>query len=131
MNRGKELKMALGDMWLGPDSENLTLLSPLGRKFTISNMLLVVEEQVASGRMCQDVIAKKEVFTLLYEMIDGDDLETFLDFYDELDTLYFRWEYILATYRDRDVRMEPIPRERILIFDDGLWGNVEIILTEE
>ena len=65
-------------------------------------------------------------------MIGGDDLGIFQEFYQYDD------ELLLRVYRSNDendyedyvVLMDPFDHERILMFDDQLWGNVDIVLEE-
>src|SRR4030042_5246802 len=75
-----------GDIYLGPLNSE-TLLSPFGAKLKISDVLLCREDQTASGRRVRDIIATKKKFTLTYEMIDGDELETLIDLYEENDEM--------------------------------------------
>jgi hypothetical protein len=83
-----------GDIYLGTAGSE-TLLSPFGRKLKISDVELAREERTASGRLVKDVIATKKKFTLSYEMIDGDELETLLGLYDGYS------ELSLLLYNDR------------------------------
>lgn len=119
--------MAKGDIYLGvAGAENL--ISPFGRKFSISPDEIARKERTASGRYVKDVIATKLVFRLDYEAIDGDALEVFLDLYDlqsELNLIIDNGSTSSYT-----VLMSPIDRERLVLFDTGLWGGVSVELLE-
>jgi len=122
--------MARGEIYLGVDAGSLELLTAFSREFAIKNNLLSRDERTASGRLVRDVIATKREFSLSYELIDGDELETITDLYDEEDELLLRVYTGDATYDDYTVLMDPLDYERVLMFDDGLWGNVEVTLLE-
>ena len=122
--------MALGELYLGVDVGSLELLSAFGREFSVVNKKISRIERTASGRLVEDIIATKKEFTLAYNLIDGDDLDTYKDLYDEEDELLFRVYTGVSTYDNYTVLMEPLNYERILMFDNGLWGNVDILLVE-
>ena len=63
-------------------------------------------------------------------MIDGDELDVFKDLYDEADELLLRVYTSDIAYDDYTILMEPLDYDRILMFDNGLWGNVEVALLE-
>ena len=122
--------MSLGEIYLGVDAGSLELLTAFSREFSIKNKLLSRDERTASGRLVRDIIATKKEFTLSYDMIDGDELDTFKDLYDEEDELLLRIYTSETEYDDYTVLMEPLDYDRILMFDNGLWGNVEVALLE-
>lgn len=123
--------MARGEIYLGViDSSSMELLTAFSREFSIKNNLLSRDERTASGRLVRDVIATKKEFSLSYELIDGDELEKITDLYDEEDELLLRVYTGDITYDDYIVLMDPLDYTRILMFDDGLWGNVEVTLLE-
>ena len=122
--------MARGELYLGIDTDNLELLTAFSREFSIKNKLLSRDERTASGRLVRDIIAKKKEFNLSYEIIDGDELQTILDQFDEDDELVFRVYTGDSTYDDYTVLMEPVDYDRVLMFDNGLWGNVDLTLLE-
>ena len=122
--------MSLGEIYLGVDAGSLELLTAFSREFSIKNKLLSRDERTASGRLVRDIIATKKEFTLSYDMIDGDELDTFKDLYDEEDELLLRIYTSETEYDDYTVLMNPLDYDRILMFDNGLWGNVEVALLE-
>ena len=122
--------MGLGEIYLGPDTGNLELLTPFSREFDVSNKKLSRRERTASGKMVEDIIATKKEFTLTYDLMDGDDLDTFKDLYDEESELVLRVYTGASTYDDYIVLMDPLDYTRILMFDNGLWGNIDISLVE-
>ena len=122
--------MARGEIYLGVDAGTLQLLSALGRTYEVRSKQYSKSDRTASAKLVRDVIATKKTFTLAYSMIDGDDLDTYKDLYDEDSKLLLRVYTDDSNYEDFTVLMEPIDYERILMFDDGLWGNVDIVLEE-
>lgn len=122
--------MALGELYLGLNAGSLELLTPFSREFAIKNIILSRDGRTTSGRLVRDIIAKKKEFTLSYELIDGDELQTIIDQFEQDDELLFRVYTGASTYDDYAVLMEPVNYDRVLMFDNGLWGNVEIELKE-
>lgn len=128
-----------GDIYLGLLGQE-EKVSAFGRTLTITDEILSREERTASGRLVRDIIATKKTFSLSYEVISGDDLAQFLDFYDlnsELSLLIFTESNATTTtpepsenYDIYTVLMAPISRERLLLASDGLWSGVNIELTE-
>jgi hypothetical protein len=127
-----------GDIYLGPLNSE-TLLSPFGRKLRISDVILAREERTASGRLVRDIIATKKKFTLTYEMIDGDELDVLIGLYEangEMSLLLYNDTFPTTTPEAGDdcdaytVLMQPIERERILLLENGLWGNITVELNE-
>lgn len=123
--------MAKGDLYLGVAGSE-TLLSGFGRTFTIGDQEFARQERTASCRLVKDIKegSPKKRFTLDYNMIDGPDLETFIDLYLLAQELSFFYYTDVSTYEAYTVVMAPIDRERILLLDDGIWGNVSIVLDE-
>jgi hypothetical protein len=126
-----------GDTYLGPSGSE-TLLSPFGRKLRISDVILAREERTASGRLVRDIIATKKKFTLTYEMIDGDELDVLIGLYEangEMSLLLYNDTFPTTTPKAGDdcdaytVLMQPIERERILLLENGLWGNITVELN--
>jgi len=131
-----------GDIYLGA-SGDLKLLSPYGRKLTISDTEISRSERAVSGKLRKDIIAVKKRITLDYSFIDGDALETLLDIYDlqsELVLRIYTADYETTTttaspgstiyYDEYTVLMEPIDRTRVLLMADGLWSGVSVVLEE-
>lgn len=127
--------MALGEIYLGASEEANNLLSPYSRTLGIGNTQLSRDERTASGKLVRDTIATKKTFTLSYELIDNPDLEIFKYWYDHSAAkgislwlgIYFGDGSTLTEYY---VLMQPIDYERVLMFDNGLWGNLEVVLEE-
>lgn len=117
-----------------------TLLTAYGRTFSQSVTEISREARTASGKLVQDIIASKKVFTLAYSFIDGNDLQVFEDFYAEQAThrLEFYFESTTTTTTTDDptyhvaytVIMRPIDKTRTLLISDGLWSNVKIVFEE-
>lgn len=122
--------MTSNEIYLGTDTGSLQLLSDLDRKFNINPIQFSREDRTASGRLVRDVITTKNEFTLRYKTIDGDDLITFLDLYDEGGELVLRVHSSVSNYVDYTVLMDPISRERLLARADGLWVGVAVVLRE-
>lgn len=128
-----------GDIYLGA-SGDLKLLSPYGRRLTISDTEISRSERAVSGKLRKDIIAVKKRITLDYSFIDGDALETLLDIYDlqsELVLRIYTADYETTTttaspgyYDEYTVLMEPIDRTRVLLMADGLWSGVSVVLEE-
>jgi hypothetical protein len=133
-----------GDIYLGAlGSEEL--VSAFGRVLTINPVEIARSQRTASGKLVKEVIAEKKQFTLAYSVIDGTDLQQFIDFYDldsELSLLIYTRDELTPTtsttttsapgtfYDAYTVLMQPIDRTRLLLLDTGLWGNVNIVLEE-
>ena len=118
-----------GDIYLGA-SGDLKLLSPYGRRLTISDTEISRSERAASGKLRKDIIAVKKRITLDYSFIDGDALETLLDIYDLQSELVLRIYTAESYYDEYTVLMEPIDRTRVLLMADGLWSGVSVVLEE-
>lgn len=129
-----------GDIFLGATAGAVAIMSPFGRKLTISDMELSRSERTASGKLAKDIYAVKKKITLSYETIDGDDLDTFLTLYELYDTLVLQIQHTddpagttpepEVYYDEYIVMMEPIDRERLLLLDTGLWQGVKIEFNE-
>lgn len=128
-----------GDIYLGPAGTE-TLLTPFGRTLTITDTELSRGERTASGRLVKDVIATKKKFKLVYDAIDGDELENIIDLYeanDVMNLLLYNDTIIGSTTPEPGddcetyvVLMQPIERTRILLLENGLWGGVTVELDE-
>lgn len=118
-----------GDIYLGA-SGDLKLLSPYGRRLTISDTEISRSERAVSGKLRKDIIAVKKRITLDYSFIDGDALETLLDIYDLQSELVLRIYTADSCYDEYTVLMEPIDRTRVLLMADGLWSGVSVVLEE-
>ena len=118
-----------GDIYLGA-SGDLKLLSPYGRRLTISDTEISRSERAVSGKLRKDIIAVKKRITLDYSFIDGDALETLLDIYDLQSELVLRIYTAESYYDEYTVLMEPIDRTRVLLMADGLWSGVSVVLEE-
>lgn len=121
--------MSRADLYLGVTTGTLELLSPYSRKFKISNIELSRKGRTADGTLVKDIIATKKEFSLSYDMIDDSELQKYIDLYAEDSELILR-DSRSDGYTDYTVLMDPIDYERIIASEDGLWGNVQITLTE-
>jgi hypothetical protein len=117
--------MNKNDMFLGV-SGNLKLLSPYGRKVNVSTTEISRQDRTASGRLVKDIITTKKKFTLSYSLIDGNDLQIFLDLY----ALETSLVLTIAPYAEYTVLMEPIDYSRVIATGDGLWSGVSVELNE-
>ena len=127
-----------GDIYLGlADAE--ALVSPFGRKLSITDEEIGREQRTASGRLVRDITAVKKKIVLAYETIDGDALTAFLDLYflySELSILIYHTDVPTTTddegnyYDQYTVLMSPIARERLLVTSDGLWTGVNVELRQ-
>ena len=115
-----------GDIYIN-NSDGTNLISPFGRKFTISDNFIAREERTASGRLVRDIIATKKKFTLDYALIDTTNLNVFLSLYDSEVTVKI---YNDTGYTDYTCLMQPVERERIALLGDGIWGGVKVELNE-
>lgn len=122
--------MAVNDIYIGETVGSLQLMSALGRKLLINNIILSREDRTASGRLVQDIIATKKEFTLRYSAIDGSDLAVYLDLFDLNSELIIRVYNSVSTYNDYTVLMSPLSYQRVLATGDGLWEGVSVVFRE-
>jgi hypothetical protein len=122
--------VAVNDIYIGADVGSLQLMSALGRKLLINNIILSREDRTASGRLVQDIIATKKEFTLRYSAIDGSDLTIYLDLFDLNSELIIRVYNSVSTYNDYTVLMSPLSYQRVLATGDGLWEGVSVSMRE-
>lgn len=122
--------MAKGELYMGPDVAGLVLLTAFGREFGIRELEISREERTASGKLVKDIVAVKKVFTLDYGLIDGPDLQIFVDFYELHSELLFRYYTDETTFEDYTVLPDPVDRRRFLHFGGDLWARVNIVLQE-
>ncbi len=122
--------MSANDIYIGETVGTLQLMSALGRKLNINNIILSREDRTASGRLVQDIIATKKEFTLRYSAIDGSDLTVYLDLFDLNDELIIRIYTSSSVYNDYTVLMSPLSYQRVLATGDGLWEGVAVTLRE-
>tara|TARA_R100001480_G_scaffold7322_1_gene14904 strand:+ start:14990 stop:15361 length:372 start_codon:yes stop_codon:yes gene_type:complete len=122
--------MSANDIYMGETVGTLQLMSALGRKLNINNIILSREDRTASGRLVQDIIATKKEFTLRYSAIDGSDLTVYLDLFDINDELIIRIYTSSSVYNDYTVLMSPLSYQRVLATGDGLWEGVSVTLRE-
>jgi hypothetical protein len=116
-----------GDLYLDD-----TKLTPYGRKFTITDEPVERSTRTITGKLLRDIVAVKKVFTLDYNLIDGNALNYYLSKYDEQD------ELILSVHSTDDpddavdyiVLIDAITRTREVMTADGLWSGVSIVLRE-
>jgi|TARA_R100000750_G_scaffold23265_1_gene15192 hypothetical protein len=122
--------MAANDIYIGETVGSLQLMSALGRKLNINNIILSREDRTASGRLVQDIIATKKEINLRYNAIDGSDLTIYLDLFDLNDELIIRIYTSSSVYNDYTVLMSPLSYQRVLATGDGLWEGVTVTLRE-
>ncbi len=121
--------MARADLYLGVTTGTLVLLTPFDRTYKISNMEQARKGRTAGGTLVKDIIATKKQFTLNYKLIDDSELDKYITLYDANSKLILR-DSRDTGYTDYTVLMDPIDHERIIADVDGLWGNVQITLSE-
>ena len=121
--------MSAGDIQLGVSGSE-SLLPATGRTFSESIEEVSREERTASGRLVRDIRATKKVFTLSYELIDGDDLEDFKTLYDLQTELNLIHEYTASQTEQYTVLMRPFDYTRLVLLSPGLWQGATIELAE-
>jgi len=135
--------MAKGDIWLsrvqqvGTSSTTTTdapyLVTPYGRTFSEDRIELSRKDRTANARLVIDYINTKRKFTLDYSLINGDDLDELVWYYDSQYNhflLYLTIEYTDTRIESYDVIMAPIDMERALVTGNGLWRGVTIEFEE-
>jgi hypothetical protein len=120
--------MAVNDISLGLSGAEI-LLSPFGRTYSESPVEIAREDRTASGRKVKDLIVLKKLFTLSYQLIDDNDVQTFKTIYEYEAELGLIIEKITGT-ETYTVMLRPFAQERITAIGVGLWGNVTIELEE-
>jgi hypothetical protein len=123
----------VGDVYLGITGLMLKLPA-YGRTYSVTQREKSRVEEMASGRLCKEVIATKKRFVLSWSMIDGSDLTILNTIYSTfissgLENLVL-WTYETAVQQIYDVHMEPVSYDRIVSLGDGLWGGVSVTLDE-
>lgn len=121
--------MALNDIKLG-ESGSEYLLSAYAREFTEGMVAVTREGRTASGRLVRDVTATKRKFTLAYELISQDDLDTFGTLYaldDELSLLVTRPDSSIDSYT---VLLQPFDKTRAKSVGMDYWTGVTIEMEE-
>lgn len=121
--------MSKADLYLGTSTATLQLLTAFDRTYKVSNMEQSRKGRTASGRLVKDIISVKKQFSIAYKLIDDSELQKYIDLYAEDSSLVFR-DVNDSGYTDYTVLMDPIDYERIIASADGLWGNVQITLSE-
>jgi hypothetical protein len=64
-----------------------------------------------------------------FSLIDGTNLSQLIDLYD-LNSEIILKIYNATSYDQYTCLMQPLERERILLLDTGIWGNVKVELDE-
>jgi len=121
--------MALNDIKLG-ESGSEVLLSAFAREFSEHLVAVTREDRTASGRLVRDVIATKRKFTMAYELIHQDDLDTFGTLYaldDELSLLVTRPDSTIDSYT---VLLQPFDTTRAKSVGMDYWTGVTIEVEE-
>ena len=135
--------MAAGDIWLsrfqqiGTSSTTTTdapwLVTPFGRTFSEDRIELSRKDRTANARLVIDIINTKRKFTLDYSLINGDDLDELIWYYDSQQNhflLYLTIEYTDTRIESYEVIMAPVSMERALVTGNGLWSGVGIEFEE-
>jgi len=135
--------MAAGDIWLsryqqvGTSSTTTTdapyLITPYGRTFSEDRIELTRKDRTANARLVIDYINSKRKFTLDFSLINNDDLDELVWYYDTQENnflLYLTIEYTDTRIESYDVVMAPIGMERVLVTGNGLWSGVSIEFEE-
>ena len=115
---------------------NFYLLTAYGRVYSERDEFITREERAASGKLRRDIVAKKKIITLKYDLIDDVNLSVF----DTLINSYADVELKLeVTYnnvvgnlivKSYDVLIQPYDRERVLCAGGGLWSGVTVEFVE-
>ena len=127
---------ANGEIYLQQSGHAATLLSAFGRKLIIKPTEISRVGRTASGRMVKDIIAVKYQFSLPYDAIDGDKLQTILTLYDLKETLTLYIYFSPTTYFLNNngvapvVHMSPVERERLIMLGTGIWVGTTVTLDE-
>ena len=114
---------------IGPTGD-VTTISAFGRKFTISKVDgLTREDRSADGTLRRDIIARKNVFTLSYDICD-EDVVTRLEYLYGLDSELTLEVTHLTTTTSYTVLIGAFSRERLLATWGGMWSGVSVEFYE-
>lgn len=122
--------MPYNDLYLGESGGFEIKLSAFSRKFNEGEIEKARVRDTASFRTVKDIIGKKKIFTLDYQLIDESDLNEILAIFN------LQTEMTLGIRRFEDfveefiVIGEPFDRDRILSTGGGMWGNVSFTLRQ-
>jgi len=119
----------VGRLQLGQVGAEITL-PILELKFTEADLDLMREGRVASGKLVMDKIARKKIFSIDYEYIEGPDLENIIYLFDLNESLNFIITDRDESTRSYTVRFHPFSRRRWWTRDNWWWRDVTIVLEE-
>lgn len=118
-----------GDLYLGVTGSEV-LLSPFGRRISIKPTETTRERRTIDGTLKKDKMYLKYTFSLSYDEIFGNDLQTYLDLYDLQQELNFIIYFNDNTPSNFSVYMKPLSRKRDILLGDGIYKSVNVQLTE-
>jgi len=121
--------MLAGDIYLGVAASEV-LLPATGRTFTEKFEELSREQRTANGRLVRDVIAIKKIVRMSYELVDGDDLDTFKMLYELQAELSFIHQRTNSTQDTYTVLLRPFDYTRLVLLAPGLWTGAVLELAE-
>jgi hypothetical protein len=114
---------------IGP-AGNVIAISAFGRKFSISQEDgLTREDRAADGTLRRDIIARKKVFTLAYDICD-EEVVTRLETLYNLNSVLTITITHLTTTTSYTVLMGAFSRERLLAVWGGMWQGVTVEFRE-
>ena len=120
----------IGELKLGQVGSEITL-PHAGRQLTEDDMLLSREGRVASGKLVEDVIAHKKVFTIDYELLVNDDMDDIVALYDLHEHLNFIIKDRDESTRSYTVKFRPFRRRRwSIVSNEWWWQDVTLTLEE-
>lgn len=115
---------------VAPIDEALLEVAQEGRKYSESWADgLTREDRAASGKLRRDVIARKKVFTLSYELADEATVSLFETLFQYNSEITLEVTHLTDT-RTYTVLMSPFSRERLLAVWGGMWEGVTVEFLE-
>lgn len=118
-----------GRIWLGETGSEV-LLNSAGRQFAEEDIEINREGRVANGDLVFDRIAEKKVFTMAYEAMTQETLDTILAEYNRGVILNLKVERQNLSVDEYSVKFRPFSRVRMLAMETWLWEGVTFVLEE-
>lgn len=118
-----------GIIQLGQTGSEITL-TPYGREFTEGIIEISREERTVDGTLVSDLVTTKKLFTIDYESLKGEDLESVLALYDLHTELNLRVQGRDSLYDEYTVKLRPFDYKRVSILGPWEWGNVRLECEE-
>lgn len=118
-----------GEIYLGPEGDELRT-PPEGRRVNDSKIKETRSEEMASGRLVEDELWRKNEWTLSYEVLEGPNLEFFVELYELGQFLNLIIVERNGSISEYEVQMQPFDMERITTLGDWHWEGVEIVLRQ-